>query len=173
MKNLLYILTCLVILSSCGRYGEFVPAKPTNTDRQVILNAGIDEVWTKCVSYLVKRSYRIKTIDKSSGVIITEEMNYDKIKAFSETIPQYISSLDCGGIPPGTSNIISMTTPTIVMHILVEKIDNTKTKVLFIPVFSTLVTHGFEHIRGSCKLCAYPCYSKGLFEKEFFEEINK
>lgn len=171
--KMLCAIVLMVIFVSCGRYGEFAPAKPSNVDNQVIVNAGVDEVWTKCVAYFVKRNYPIKTIDKVSGIIFTEEMSYEKLKAFTESTPPFTSTLDCGGIPPGTENVVAMTPPTIVLHVIVEKIDNNRTKVLYLPLYSTLVTHGFEHLRGSCKLCPYPCYSKGVFEKEFFEEINK
>lgn len=67
-----YFLTLLVaiIFISCSTY---IPPKAVEFDKSRTYNQSFDEIWTKLMQLIATNNIKLKTIDKDSGILISED----------------------------------------------------------------------------------------------------
>jgi len=71
-KTILFLLLTFLIISCSVRQLTSVSTEPVEVKSQL----SKDEVWSKLVDIFAKEGYEIKIIDKSSGLITTEEYSF-------------------------------------------------------------------------------------------------
>ena len=80
-----------------GLVGCVTPPQPHDFANSQTYNSSFDQVWSNLIRYFAENDLNIKTIDKSSGVIYTDQTNF----------PVPNADMDCGnsGIAPVQSDV--------------------------------------------------------------------
>jgi len=78
MKPFFVVFGLICILSTFSCNNELIPLEQTYQDNpyEFSVSATKDEVWTKLVQLLTSKGLAIKTIDKSNGLITTDNISF-------------------------------------------------------------------------------------------------
>lgn len=158
MKKLLLIFV-LLVLFGCKAYE---PPKQYNFIRELEFDLNYDDTWTRVITFFANSGIPTKTIDKASGIVITETMD-------ASGLPQI---MDCG-TPAEGLDLFKFENPTALFNVQVVKASENKTKVRINTFYKTLynrysLNNGMWVKTGSTLL---NCNSTGVFEALIFNYI--
>src|SRR3990172_2171609 len=149
------ILIFIVLFSCCAH----TPAN-YNVQSKRIYDKNYDEVWASVISIFAEKNIPIKTIEKDSGIIVTENMNIpsSEFSAFN-----YVSKYcDCGS--PGFLFIFKQFTGSY--NVFARKTSNDKTSVQLNTSFRASKFSGNNFIEWT------NCATTGDLERGFFRDLN-
>ena len=155
MKKLILLLAVIIALTACARY---TPPKQYRVIKERVYQATFDEVWSKIVKWFAVNNTPIKNIEKESGLIATD---------YGLAVSKYSSYADCGDAGPLTKII----KPTANFNVLVEKIEEYKTKVLITFVVKATVEYYISS--NNYSYTDVECNSTGVLEKQILDYIEK
>lgn len=173
MKKLLFV---AILLSGCAT-PALTPLK-SNYEKpySVEVNRTFDEVWSDVVDVLATKGLNIKTLDKSSGIVISEKVSF----VGSITVE------DANGIPKdpkayvvtswnrnALGQIIIPTDGYGTWNVRVKKMSDTSTAISVNIVNLATTFQGISISGGVPPVLTFEAKSTGVFEKSFLELIKK
>lgn len=126
------------------------PPKPHEVDAEDEFAAPYDSVWTEIIAGLAEKNIPIKTIDKNSGIVVTEEMNTEGRKDLC----------DCGG-----GGITSEDKRSGSYNLFLKKVSETHCTVRVNASF--YVVRSFDTVTKRIE-----CVSTGLMERNILDHLR-
>lgn len=158
-KSILLILVVMVGLGTIVGSSGAPPAK-YSFQSSVEYDKSFDEVWEAIIASFAASNIPIKTIEKNSGIIVSDEM---KVPFTIKPVAIYESDYcDCGS-PQGLTVFKEMYGS---YNIFVRRFSSDRVSVQINTLFKAIVGD-MNHIYGS-----NPCNSKGFLEAKLLKEIE-
>ena len=145
----------MMVLSSCAS----VPPKNYNFQSSRIINKNYDEVWAAIISSFAENNTPIKTIEKDSGIIVSDDL---KVPFKLQNAIYYSDYCDCGH--PGGLNMYKQMLGSY--NIFARKIENEQTSIQINTNFKASMWYGNNFIDW------VTCSSKGLFEGNLLSQVE-
>lgn len=151
--NLCVFLIAFVV-SSCGGFQP--PAEPAPRTGKVI-DVSFDKAWNAVIDVFAEKNISIKTLDRSSGLIVAER---GSISSNQYLNPDIVNWSDCGGFSP-TMRVYAN---RVGYNILVRG-DSVRSTIK--------ANFVFEHIGTGQYSSDFECVSKGVLEDVWEERISQ
>ena len=155
MKNYMIIIVSTTILF----YGCAHAPATYKTQSTITYQNTYDEVWSSIISIFARKNIPIKTIEKDSGIIVTENMNIPLSEFSSDFVSKYC---DCGnpGFPYYYKNFKAS------YNVFARKIYENRVSVQINTHFTAIKYQGNNLIES------IDCVTTGELEKSLFQDLN-
>lgn len=151
MKKYILFIILMVILGGCASYQ---PPKEYKFDKTRTYNQKYDDIWDKTVKYCTDNNIPLKSMDKNSGLIVSEYNLNDRLKG----------CYDCGEL----ASLQDFEDFSAVFNIVIKKENDMKTTVIITVYYKTeLVVQSFSYKK------LINCNSTGKLEKEIFDYLEQ
>lgn len=163
-RNLILLFAVLIVILyalSCS------PVPPVKMDLKTYtdLDATFDEVWEAVIAHFADNMYTIQTIEKSSGIIVTERITYRNgpiSDGYAGNKEMNLSLCNCG-----KHGSLIFGNLYVKFNVFVREIDKNKTRIQVNAKFWTTYYDALGENRG-----VWDCVSTGQLEKWLISEVE-
>ena len=156
MKNIFKLLFIIfILLQGCATYIKPVEHK---FDRTIEIDKSYDAAWIGIIKYFSSKNIPIKTIEKNSGIIVSDNLSISLLKDEQ--------NFDCGKFSKKDA-IGNFYTGKASFNIFIEQLGLKKSKITINTVAE------INHLQQGIGYTQFSCYSTGNFEKSLIEFIKK
>lgn len=168
--KLLSITVVAFIITSCSPKVYNLQGNYPSKSREVNLN--FETVWSKTVDFLTTKEVPIKLIDKSTGLITTENINLTNVHSVESEIGEP-KRKDSYVVVGRVSNIqIYSYSMKGAWTLRVTKVSDSKTLISLILSNASAFVRGHVPFGGDNETVYIPISSTGVFENELFDFIS-
>jgi len=156
MKRVLFVallMCCMFVLNACVS----MPTKEQQEVRTIVsIKAPHDKVWKALVQTLMEEDYKIKTIDKDTGSIQTEDIVYSSLAAQEQLKKiSYMPSM-------------FLSTWNAYKYSLSILVSDTNTEAITLNIRATVAGYENNTTKGWIE-----CYTNGTLEKSIINSVKK
>jgi hypothetical protein len=167
MKTL-YLVVVALLVSSCGSVKYHAITSKSTLPDTYYSDKTKDEVWSKTIEYFAKSGFGIKVIDKSSGLIVTDKYDFDKL----------YTSEDDKGFLVNKDALLVCSHYSFMNNVYANRVSGNWNIRIFEDKGKTAVNVNITNIEAkyipdSPYYNKFECKSTGLFESKVFETVNK
>ena len=174
MKKYLLIICCLIGLCSCSEF-TYKFTKLKNKYQETVmtdtLNMNYNTVWYKLIDFIADNNINVRILDKESGLIMTEKINFNKKYTYEDKNGNPLSKdryIICGNQFQGATQVH----PNSVTGFLIFQLkQSTKSNILKVNLIDEIGV--FDYSTNSLSSLNFECVSTGVLEKQIFDSVKK
>ncbi len=166
------VLNLIVTLFGCSPTKLVTNAPSSYT---IETKKSFEEVWTNAIDYVTGKGTAIKTIDKASGIIVTDEYSFINSYTFEDksgNLKDPDAYVVLNTIRGGFGNIIKPSYVTGNFNIRVKQLPNGSTITVNLVNLKGAVLSGTNIYGGGGRWVYYKIKSTNVFEKELAEKLK-
>lgn len=153
--KLLLLLSSMLLISACASLKKIDEPK---IEKSVTVQVPFDKAWTEVISYFSEKGIPVKTLEKASGLISTEDMSFQTV---TDSKLFVCDKYKFGGKEPVFPGIAKF-------NVFVRKVNDKETSVQV----NTFASATMNILGPTYNSMSLKCYSTGEHERMLFERLK-